>query len=187
MSNQPVYRRLRSHAYSCRCPRCTPQGGFVDRNGIIGPGFLILCVVAVIGFWPAMVWHGYGGPTGTAWRWDIHSTIAEAVYFGAIGFIVFLCWLGNRPAQRGPRPPRGPLPVEVLRPPPPSVVARPVCLHLNAVKVNSAVPGLDLTYRCWCPACETALPATFRYPCCGGEPGTLPGDGHAYNCPHRKR
>ncbi len=62
---------------------------------------------------------------------------------------------------------------------------RPPCRHPRAVKVNSSVPGLDLTWRCWCPDCGTALPAVFRYPCCGGEPGTLPGDGHAYNCPRR--
>jgi hypothetical protein len=129
-----------------------------------------------------MVWHGYGGPTGTAWRWDIHSTIGVLAWWGVVVFLGGLIWLGNRPA----RPPRGPLPVEVLRPPPPSVTARPVCLHRNAVKVNSSVPGLDLTWRCWCPDCETGLPAVFRYPCCGGEPGTLPGDGHAYNCPRRK-
>ena len=37
-ASQPVYRRPRSHAYACRCPRCA---GALRRNkgnyGIIGP------------------------------------------------------------------------------------------------------------------------------------------------------
>ena len=73
--------------------------------------FVIPFVIMIAGFWPAMVWHGEGGPTGTAWRWDIHSTIAELVYAGVAGFIVFLCWAGNRPLKTT-RPPKGRLPVE---------------------------------------------------------------------------
>jgi hypothetical protein len=64
--------------------------------GIAVPAVLITFAVALVGFWPAMVWHGYGGPTGNDWRWDIHSTIAEAVYWGVIGFIAALIILGNR-------------------------------------------------------------------------------------------
>lgn len=87
MSNQLVYRyRPRSHAPQCRCPRWVrvqpPKGDW----GIIGPGLLIIAVVAVIGFWPAMVWHGYTDTGG--WRWDIHSTIAELVYWGIILAVV---------------------------------------------------------------------------------------------------
>jgi hypothetical protein len=105
---------------SVYCPHCGRRrtgrtdplrsGGFIDTYGIMGPAFVIFLIVAVTGFWPAMVWHGYGGPSGTSWRWDIHSTIAEAVYWGCIAFVVFLCWLGSRvPANR---PPRGRLMVE---------------------------------------------------------------------------
>jgi hypothetical protein len=182
MSNQPVYRRPRNHAYSCRCGRC-PQSQPGDW-GIIGPGLLVIGAIAVIGFWPAMVWHGYGGPTGTAWRWDIHSTIAELVYWGTIGFTVFLCWLGNRPAQRTTRPPRGRLNVEAL-PPPPFVVAPPICLHLNAVMVES-ITDPDKAVAYWCEACETQLGEDFGYLmrlCCG----TPPGARHGYNCPHADR
>ena len=83
MSNQPVYRRARSHAYACRCPRCRQRAPSMRNGdfGIIGPALLVIAVVAVIGFWPAMVWHGYGGPTGTAWRWDIHSTVGCCVWW----------------------------------------------------------------------------------------------------------
>lgn len=123
MSNQPVYRRPRSHAYSCRCPACAPKGDFVARNGILGPGFAILCLVAVIGFWPAMVWHGYTDTGG--WQWDVHSTIAEAVYFGIFAFIALLCWADHKP-PRTARPPRGRLNVEAGPPsgPDPAVTAR---------------------------------------------------------------
>src|SRR5512146_3590512 len=82
--------------------------------GIIGPGLLIVFAVALIGFWPVMVWHGYGGPTGNDWRWDIHSTIAEGAYLGVVGFIVLMCWLGSRPAQIAP--PQGRLRVEATTP-----------------------------------------------------------------------
>jgi len=55
------------------------------------------------------------------------------------------------------------------------------CLHVRAVKVDSAFDA-TLIYRCWCPDCETGLPANFRVACCGGEPGTT-AVRHAYNCP----
>jgi hypothetical protein len=158
--------------------------------GIVVPFFLAL----MFAIWPYAVWHGCeSGGSGLSgcgaeseWVWNAQAWVACGIWWGVLILLPALIWLGNRPAKarRSGRPPRGPLPIEVLRPPPPSA-ARPICLHLNAVKVNSSVPGLDMTYRCWCPACETALPANFRYPCCGGEPGTLPGDRHAYNCPHR--
>jgi hypothetical protein len=77
-------------------PRRKPDNDYC----IIAPLTGIVFAVALLGFWPAMVWHGYGGPTGTAWRWDIHSTIAEAVYFGAVGFVAWMIWLGNRPAKQ---------------------------------------------------------------------------------------
>jgi uncharacterized membrane protein len=48
--------------------------------GIIGPLLLVIAVVAVLGFWPAMVWHGQTDTGG--WRWDIHSTIGCLVWWG---------------------------------------------------------------------------------------------------------
>jgi hypothetical protein len=71
-----------------------PSGGY----GIIGPALLVIGVVAVLGFWPAMVWHGYTDTGG--WRWDVHSTVAEAVYFGVAGFVVLMAWLGRRGGER---------------------------------------------------------------------------------------
>lgn len=72
--------------------------------GIAVPFFAGVVAVALLGFWPAMVWHGYGGPTGNDWRWDIHSTVAEAVYFGVMAFIIALVVTGRRPASRTPAP-----------------------------------------------------------------------------------
>lgn len=61
----------------------------------------------------------------------------------------------------------------------------PICLHRNAVKVENLLDP-DLTWHCWCPECDpdglTLLPASFRFACCGGQPGNQPGDGHMYNC-----
>ena len=73
-------------------PRIPGQGD----AGILFPLLGITFAVLLVGFWPAMVWHGYGGPTGNDWRWDIHSTVAELAYFGVIGFIAALIFLGNR-------------------------------------------------------------------------------------------
>jgi len=71
-------------------PRIPGQGDW----GIAIPALLIAFAVALVGFWPAMVWHGYTDTGG--WKWDIHSTIAELVYFGVAGFIAVLIFLGNR-------------------------------------------------------------------------------------------
>ena len=175
----PVYRRPRSHAYSCRCPRCVQPNMKNGDYGIIGPAILAWFAVTLFGFWPAMVWHGYTDTGG--WRWDIHSTVAELVYWGTIGFTVFLCWLGNRPAKTSAAVPVTP---ERLPPPPSVCVPRPVCLHLNAVKVESILdPDKAVAY--WCEECGTQLDekfGRFARSCCGTPPGTP----HLYNCAHRK-
>jgi hypothetical protein len=185
MSNQPVYRRPRSHAYSCRCPRCAPRGDFVARNGILGPGFAILCVVAVIGFWPAMVWHGYTDTGG--WRWDIHSTAAELAYAGVIAFIALLYWADHRTpgvAGRTARevPPSGPLMSSL--PAVAAVIAAPACRHPDAIAVDSLLGGEPWAWLCAAETggCGAQLPAEFgrlARPCCGSAPGTP----HQYNCP----
>lgn len=177
MSNQPVY-RTRNHAYQCRCGRC-PQSRPGDW-GLIGPLLLFGGITALVGFWPAMVWHGYTDTGG--WRWDIHSTVAELAYWGVLGFLAAMIALGNRPARTRAAVSAPP---GRLRPPPP-VTSRPICLHLRAVKVDS-VTDRTVIWCCWCPDCEAGLPANFRLACCGTEPGdgTTPAR-HAYNCPHRK-
>ena len=206
------------HPDGCRCPGCLPgqyvmrpaapprlrQNNTVQRRtsrppqrntggdaGIIGPVILIGGIVFLTLCWPALVWHGYGGPMGTDWRWDIHSTIACLVYWGVLIFIAGMIWLGNKPAKH-PRPPKGRLQVEATPQPPVSsastapqpvpVPQPPLCLHLNAVKVPSVLDR-SLIYRCWCPDCDpdckAPLPANFRRPCCGTEPETP----HLWNCP----
>ena len=98
MSNQPVYRRPRSHAYRCRCNRCVQSMPSMKNGdfGLIGPLLLFGGIAVVIGFWPAMVWHGYTDTGG--WRWDIHSTIGELAYWGALIFVFTLIGFGNRPS-----------------------------------------------------------------------------------------
>jgi hypothetical protein len=157
-----------------RPPARNTRGGVADW-GIVEWGLVLVAVMVVLG-WPAMVWHGKGGPTGNDWRWDIHSTIAEGVYLGIIGLIVFLAWLGNRlPADRAPKAPPSPLPVT----PPATAPTRPGCRHAGAVKVD-AYYDETVVYCCWCPDCDkNDLPANFRRPCCGTEPGNP----HWYSCP----
>ncbi len=97
------------------------MNGKPDRDDglVVGPWGLLALVVIFISIWPVTVWHGYGGPTGNDWRWDIHSTIAEAVWLGLVAFVTVLVVIGNRPAKRLPsaRPPapRGPDPAVTAR------------------------------------------------------------------------
>jgi hypothetical protein len=147
--------------------------------GILGPAALFIGIGFITCCWPSLVWHGYTDAGG--WRWDIHSTAACAVWWGVLVFLAFLCWLGGKPAAGTTRPARGPLtppPGSVAWPAPPP----PPCAHLNAVKVDS-LDGSEV-YCCWCPGCDKDdLPANFRRPCCGTEPGNP----HWYSCPERKR
>ncbi len=159
------------------------------RNGdysIIGPGFLIFCAVAVIGFWPAMAWHGYGGPTGTAWRWDIHSTVACCIWWGVtvIPFLVIVAArkargfpYRKRPVQASCGAAEAPGTATAVPPDPPR------CRHLDAVPVDLST-GERVAW--WCEDCQTQLAAGFgrvARPCCG----TLPGPWHLYNCAHGRK
>ena len=183
MSSQPVYRRPRSHSYACRCPKCTPQGGVVERYGIIGPLAVFGGIAFLIGFWPALVWHGYTDTGG--WRWDIHSTIGVLAYWGVIAFLAFLVWIGNSLEKTAP-PPRLP---EGYIPPPAAPPAAPACRHRGAVPVDHLLGGKPWAY--WCEECGTQLDPDSRLPmpaanpaprCCGAPPGA----GHWGNCPRRK-
>lgn len=159
--------------------------------GILIPLFLAFLFIA----WPYCVWHGckYGGGQDLSgcgaeseWVWNARSWAACGIWWGllAAGFAAAVIAGGVKP--RRVRPPKGRLRVEATVPasgppmtqmPPAPPFNRP-CLHLNAVKVDSVL-NRTLVYCCWCPGCETELPASFRLPCCGTEPETP----HAYNCP----
>lgn len=205
MSNQPVYRRgMRpvppgEHPNWCRCAGC--RADIARFEGRQGAGVLIaaavVVVAAVIGFWPARVWHGTT-PSG-AWRWDIHSTAACLIWWGLMLIPFLAVTIGGKRGRRPRRPACGMPAVEQLPPPPASVTvpacrhrtvlgqvcldcgASVACRHLHAVKVASAFLP-DVVYHCWCPDCDpecgTPLPAGFRRPCCGTEPETP----HLRNC-----
>ncbi len=189
MSQQPVYRRPRSHAYSCRCPRCAapPAGGW----GIIAPAVLIIGAVAVLGFWPAMVWHGTSDTGG--WRWDVSSTIACAIWWTLVLGPILVAAVTGVSKGRARCPGQRPAPVQV----PPSVPeakealdldaagaprpAAPACQHLHAVRAESILDPRE-TRAYWCGECGTRLPEEFGYllrPCCG----TPPGGPHWGTCP----
>jgi hypothetical protein len=158
--NRPVYRTApRSHAWNCPCSRCVQVRARNKGNyGIIGPGLLVIGIIALIGFWPAMVWHGYTDTGG--WRWDIHSTIAELAYFGIIaGFADLLALVGrvNRMAAAPQKPRQVP-------------AAPPACVHLGdrLEPVNNIVTG-DL--EAWlCLDCGGQLDPGFRPAAPGAAP-----------------
>lgn len=106
----PVYRRPRSHAYSCRCPRCARPASVKNGDyGLIGPGLVFLAVAYPVLCWPAWVWHGYSsGGDGYGWRWDIHSTYACLTWWGILAFIVVLSVLADKAVRRAPPAPRRP-------------------------------------------------------------------------------
>jgi hypothetical protein len=160
MSAKPVYRYPpRSHTASCPCPRCaqcrkrpSPSSDLMAMDA-----FFVVCIVlAVIGFWPAMVWHGYTDTGG--WRWDIHSTIGCSVWWG-LSVLCILLAVADKKAKRSPRPPEGRLRVEATLPPMPAAQASPVCFHRAAVPVDLST-GERVAW--WCPDCETQLDPGFR-------------------------
>ena len=188
MSNQPVYRYPpRSHAATCRCPRCAPFRGRPLQSG----AWIWVAIPVVAGiFWvvsaPLRIWHTVGRDG------QIDPDTATYIAYGIpVGAIVLLMVFASIRATGKQRPPKGRLRVEAttvsqLKPPPASVcVAPPICLHRNAVRVESTVSPA-VTLENWCPDCDAALGVNFRRSCCSTPPGSRPGDGHLYNCPHRK-
>jgi hypothetical protein len=182
------------------------RGGVIDTYGIIGPGILAYFVIVLIGFWPALVWHGYTGTGG--WRWDVHSTIGCCIWWGltivpvAVACIIEAArkrTLAGAPVSAAAAVSKAQavaagLPagfsvaeeLAVIRAELRQQTAQkpPVCLHLGAVRVESSLDN-DQTLAWLCPGCGTQLPEGFgnsRRPCCG----TAPEFSHWVNCPHRE-
>ena len=158
--SQPVYRRPRSHAYSCRCPKCDKPadwGVITPLIAIIGAGFLVSC-------WPALAWHGYTDTGG--WRWDIHSTVACAVWWGALLFIAVLVAVANRKPRRTVPPPqpdrRREGPGYQKTAPPAGAAPLPICQHSTITPVNNIVTGKLEAWLCLNPDCDAQLDPGFR-------------------------
>ena len=47
-------------------------------------GKITLALAGLFLFWPAFVWHGKGGFTGTEWEWDIHTTVACCIWWESL-------------------------------------------------------------------------------------------------------
>lgn len=167
------------HPAGCRCPGCLPAQYVMRptspprpyqarsrrpasrrqpaRKNSSGPtGFAIL-FGAIAGWfllsWPAYAWHGEGGPVGTAWRWNIDTTIACSIWWGLLLAAVLAIGVATgklRPEWSAKTP--------AVTPPAP-----PVCVHRNAVRVESAL-DTTVTLAQWCPDCETQLAADWASP-----------------------
>jgi hypothetical protein len=64
MSNQPIYRRSRSHAYSCRCSRCqgaNAYGADLSR-GLLIPAAACAAIglIVFVATVPLRIWHVTG-------------------------------------------------------------------------------------------------------------------------------
>jgi hypothetical protein len=89
MSNQPVYRRARSHAYSCRCPRCLQ---FRNRPAASGSaGFWIAVLLLTLFGLPVAIWH-----QGTG------LVVACAIWWPVLALVTVLCLAGSY-RQKHPR------------------------------------------------------------------------------------
>ena len=103
MSNQPVYRRPRSHAYSCRCPRCVQSGAYsVDLSkGAALPVAACAVIGAVV--WlvvvPLRIWHTIGADG------QQHPDTATWIAYGAGGVVIMgaLMFVSIRAASRAGR------------------------------------------------------------------------------------
>ncbi len=83
MSNQPVYRnRPRSHAYSCRCPRCVQ---FMNRPSASGSGaFWGVVALMVLYGMPAAIWHqGTGMVVACAIWWPVLTATTILILIGS--------------------------------------------------------------------------------------------------------
>jgi len=87
MSNQPVYRRPRSHAYSCRCPACRQAGAYSEnlfKGGCLLP--VGVCAVAAGVLWlalvPLRIWHTAGADG------QQHPDTATWIAYGVGGAVV---------------------------------------------------------------------------------------------------
>lgn len=152
--------------------------------GIIGPGLLIIGVIAVVGFWPAMVWHGQTDTGG--WRWNIDSTIGCCVWWSftvlplVIAAIVDVhrkrkAIMAQYTAQEALAR------AEQLAAEAEKVPEHPACQHLDAIRVESSLDR-NKTLAYWCPDCEAQLGEDFgrlMRPCCGTPAGT----DHWRTCP----
>ena len=178
MSNQPVYRRPRSHAYSCRCPRCQGAGAYSTdlSKGCLIPVAICAVIAGAVGLAlvPLGIWHVTGADG------KMHPDTATGIAYG-IGAVLILAALMFVSIRATGKRERSSPPARYVAPRP----APPLCVHRNAVRVESAVDPA-VTLGNWCPDCETALGVIFRRSCCSTPPGTRPGAGHLYNCPQRK-
>jgi hypothetical protein len=151
-ANRPVYRRPRSHAYSCRCSRCVQSMPSMKNGdfGIIGPILVALVVIVPVFFWPAMAWHGYTATGG--WRWDIHSTIACLTYWCILVFLVILLGLANKPKTANSHT-RMPNTLDWQAP--------PICVHRKATRVNNTASGELAKWSC--SDCQTEFDAYWHW------------------------
>jgi hypothetical protein len=67
-----------------------PRGGAIgtiERNGLIGPLLLWGGLAFLLSCWPALVWHGEGGLSGTAWEWNGQSWVACGVWWAILAVL----------------------------------------------------------------------------------------------------
>lgn len=101
MSNQPVYRRPRSHAYSCRCPRCgkPPGSGLIGYDMAAIAVALLFLAVAWIVMAPLRIWHVMGSDgqehPDTA-TWAAYGTGGAVI----VGCLVFFSCRASAKARR---------------------------------------------------------------------------------------
>ena len=172
--NRPVYRHPpRSHAYSCRCPRCAQ---FNSRPLDSGAWIWIVIPVVAGFFWvlsaPLRIWHTIGADGQE--HPDAATYVAYAVPAALI--VGLLMFFSIRSANRS-RPPKGRLRVETTAPvsgppmtsmPPTAAESRAmapaICLHRKAVPVDNLLGGEPWAWLCpkETGGCGAELPADWK-------------------------
>ncbi len=96
------------HPNWCNCAGCRRDIAEFESKQFKGTVGVAAAVIAfaLLGFWPAIVWHGQNDMGG--WRWDVHSTVACMVWWGILASVSAAIGVADARRRRLMRPVRMP-------------------------------------------------------------------------------
>ncbi len=153
MTNRPAPVPPGRHPNWCRCAGCRRDiAEFESRQfkGTVGVAAAVIAF-ALLGFWPAIVWHGQNDMGG--WRWDVNSTIACSIWWGVLLSPFLAAGIAGARKKRLLRPVRPPTAVAEALSIADAIGEQPVqqdpspCRHPRAVPVTDVL-GERVAWLC---------------------------------------